>query len=36
MRKHSSLYFGILAVVLAMAMIGTTVISAGAASNSIS
>ena len=36
MRKHSSLYFGILAVVLAMVMIGTTVISAGAASNSIS
>ena len=36
MKKHSSLYFGILAVVLAMVMIGTTVISAGAASNSIS
>ena len=36
MRKHSSLYLGILAVVLAMVMIGATVISAGAASNSIS
>ncbi len=36
MRKHSSLYFGILAVVLVMVMIGATVINAGAASNSIS
>ena len=36
MKKRSSLYLGILAVLLAMVMIGTTVISAGAASNTIS
>lgn len=35
MRKHSSLYFGILAVVLAMVMIGTTIMTAGAATNTI-
>ena len=36
MRKHSSLYFGLLAVVLAAMMIGTTVLSAGAASGTLS
>ena len=36
MRKHSSLYFGLLAVVLAAIMIGTTVLSAGAASGTLS
>lgn len=35
MRKHSSLYLGILAVILAMVMIGATVISAGAATSAI-
>ena len=35
MRKHSSLYVGILAVLLALVMIGATVLTAGAASNSI-
>ncbi len=35
MRKHSSLYFGILAVVLAMVMIGATVFSASASSDVI-
>lgn len=36
MKKHSSLYFGLLAVVLAAIMIGTTVLSAGAASGTLS
>jgi len=36
MKKHSSWYFGLLAVVLAVIMIGTTVISAGAANSEIS
>ena len=35
MRKHSSIYLGILAVVLAMLMIGTTVLTASAASNGL-
>ena len=35
MKKHSSLYLGILAVLLAMVMIGVTVINAGAASDGI-
>ncbi len=36
MRKHSSMYFGLLAVVLAVVMIGATVISAGAAGSNLS
>lgn len=36
MKKRSSLYFGILAVALAVIMIGTTVVSANAASSTIS
>ena len=36
MRKHSSMYFGLLAVLLAVVMIATTLINAGAASNTIS
>ena len=35
MKKHSSFYVGLLAVLLAVAMIATTLISAGAASNTI-
>ena len=35
MRKHSSFYLGVLAVVLAMAMIGGTIFVAGAASNGV-
>jgi len=35
MKKHSSLYFGILAVLLAVAMIATTLITAGAATSTI-
>ena len=35
MKKHSSLYFGLLAVLLAAVMITTTLISAGAATNGI-
>ena len=36
MRKHSSLYFGLLAVVLAVVMIGATVLTAGAANGTLS
>ncbi|MBR1584395.1 MAG: trypsin-like peptidase domain-containing protein [Clostridia bacterium] len=36
MRKHSSMYFGLLAVLLAVVMIATTLINAGAATNGIS
>ena len=36
MRKHSSLYFGLLAIVLAIAMLATTVITAGAANGTLS
>ena len=36
MKKRSSLYFGILAVVLAMLMIGASILSAGAANNGLS
>ena len=36
MRKHSSLYFGLLAVALAIVMIGATVLNAGAASTTLS
>ena len=35
MRKHSSFYFGLIAVLLAVVMIGTTLISANAASNGL-
>ena len=36
MKKHSSIYFGILAVVLSMVMIATTLITAGADTNTLS
>ena len=36
MRKHSSMFFGILAIALALVMIGATVLSAGAASGTLS
>ena len=36
MRKHSSMFFGLLAVVLALVMIGATVLTAGAASGTLS
>ena len=36
MKKHSSFYFGLLAALLAVAMFATTLISAGAASNTLS
>ena len=36
MRKHSSLYFGLLAITLAIVMIGATVLTAGAANGTLS
>ena len=36
MRKHSSMFFGLLAVVLALVMIGATALTAGAASGTLS
>ena len=36
MKKHSSVFFGVLAVLLAVAMIATTLITAGAATNGLS